>query len=100
MIVYLRPDEIDLDYDEDEPLRLVAEMEKAVRRHGITLTDIGLDARYQDMYISSTDNVLVELGRCRGAHIEKLVSILNAAPVRGEMPHQVHRGQSEKESAC
>ncbi|GAA3885505.1 hypothetical protein [Streptomyces sedi] len=81
MMVHLRRDEIDLDYDGDEPLRLVAEMERAVRRHGITMTDIGLDSRYLDMYCANTNNVVIELGPCRGDHLEKLISVLNAAPV-------------------
>ncbi|GAA3861938.1 hypothetical protein [Streptomyces sedi] len=84
MMVHLRSNEIDLNYDQGDPLYLVAELEKAVRRHGVTLTDVGVDSRYMDMYLSSTDNIVVELGGCRGDGLRRLIKALNAAPVEGE----------------
>ncbi|UED87802.1 hypothetical protein [Streptomyces profundus] len=82
MMIYLPTDEIDLEFDQEDPLGLVAATEQAVRRHGVTLTDVGVDSRY--MYLSSTDNVIIELGGCRGDGLRKLIRALNAAPVEDE----------------
>ncbi|WP_062207352.1 hypothetical protein [Streptomyces sp. NBRC 109706] len=82
MMIYLQKREIDLNYEQEDPLRLVAEMEKAVRRHDITLTDIGVDSRYLDMYSPSISTIRIELGSCRGEQLERLIEILNQAPVR------------------
>ncbi|WP_062213502.1 hypothetical protein [Streptomyces sp. NBRC 109706] len=84
MMIYLRNDEIDLKFDDADPLQLVAEMEKAVRRHGITLTDVGVDSRYLDAGLDHNDSAMIELGACRGNHLKKLIRILNAAPVEDE----------------
>ncbi|UED86648.1 hypothetical protein [Streptomyces profundus] len=84
MMIYLPTDEIDLEFDQEDPLGLVAATEKAVRRHGVTLTDVGVDSRYLDMYLSSTDKVVIELGGCRGDGLRKLIRALNAAPVEDE----------------
>ncbi|WP_193317788.1 MULTISPECIES: hypothetical protein [Streptomyces] len=84
MIMYLRRDEIDLAYDEDDPLGVVAELEKALRRHGLKLPSLGLD---QD-YLDATDgrSVLVELGACRGDVVRRITDILNGAPVERQVP--------------
>ncbi|RMI38132.1 hypothetical protein [Streptomyces triticirhizae] len=87
MMIYLRSDEIDLRFDEEDPLQLVAELEKAVRRHGIRMLDIGVDSRYMDMYLDNNDPVVVQLGSCRGTHLKKLIRILNESPV-AETPNE------------
>ncbi|MDT0267003.1 hypothetical protein RM844_11955 [Streptomyces sp. DSM 44915] len=80
MITYLRSDEIDLSYDDDEPLGLVAEMSKALRRHGLVLPSLGLESTYVDN--PDPDSCLVQLGGARGDIVRRIVEALNAAPVR------------------
>ncbi|GAA3883969.1 hypothetical protein [Streptomyces sedi] len=87
MMLYLRDDEIHLKFDAEDPLQLVAELEKAVRRHSIRLLDIGVDSRYMEMYLTNTDSVVVSLGSLRGDEVKKLVNVLNAAPVQDVRAH-------------
>ncbi|RMI38981.1 hypothetical protein EBN88_15775 [Streptomyces triticirhizae] len=75
--MHLRPDEIDLSYDDDDPLGLVAELQRALRRHGIKLPSMGLEACY--LGSETPAFYLVELGACNGETARQLVDVLNSA---------------------
>ncbi|WP_062207638.1 hypothetical protein [Streptomyces sp. NBRC 109706] len=59
-----------------------------MRRHGITLTDIGVESRYRDTWSDHNDSVMVELGACRGNELKKLIRLLNQAPFTEAQPEE------------
>ncbi|GAA3885071.1 hypothetical protein [Streptomyces sedi] len=91
MLIYLHDDELDLGYDVTDPARLLAELKRTARPHGISVQEVGLDPRVLDNL--TPDMAIVDLGVARGTTLQKLIAVLECSDPEARPSRRAQRAE-------